>query len=192
MVKPVVRNHAMTSVLIKLHFLLAPILTDFIWNTKRELYDEKLEDALGMLNLEWSKDDYTKTQCNRLSTSPIYRGNASNKNGPARVKRWMQWGASQTAGRWWPYASATTRSACRNRHKLGFRSRHTVTSKREVCQNPSRVSTLGKNKNKSYRGPHYMHGAAQTVDNREQQLEFLTKAMVGPRTRSNHSHPRGN
>jgi len=85
MVKPAVRNNAMTSVLIKLHFFLAPILTDFIRNKERELYDEKLEDALGMLNLEWSKDDDTKTQCNRLSISPLYRGNASNKNGPARV-----------------------------------------------------------------------------------------------------------
>jgi len=30
--------------------------------TKRELYDEKLEDALEMLDLKWSKDDDTKTQ----------------------------------------------------------------------------------------------------------------------------------
>ena len=29
----------------------APITTDFIRNTKRELYDEKLEDALEMLDL---------------------------------------------------------------------------------------------------------------------------------------------
>jgi len=41
--------------------------------------------------MEWSKDDDTKTQCNRLNTSPLHRGNASNKNGPARVKRQMQW-----------------------------------------------------------------------------------------------------
>ena len=27
-------------------FSLAPIITDFIWNTKRELCDEKLENAL--------------------------------------------------------------------------------------------------------------------------------------------------
>jgi len=72
---------------------LAPIITDFIRNTKRELYDEKLEDALEMLDLEWSKDDNTKTQCNRLNTSPLHRGNASNKNGLARVKRRMQWEA---------------------------------------------------------------------------------------------------
>ena len=38
-------------------FFLAPIITDFIRNTKRELYDEKLEDAHEMLDLEWSKDD---------------------------------------------------------------------------------------------------------------------------------------
>ena len=42
-------------------FFLMPIITDFIRNTKRELYDEKLEDALEMLDLKWSKDDDTKT-----------------------------------------------------------------------------------------------------------------------------------
>ena len=42
-----------------------------------------------MLDLEWSKDDDTKTQCNRLNTSPLHRGNASNKNVQAR----MQWEA---------------------------------------------------------------------------------------------------
>jgi len=52
-------------------FFLAPIITDFIRNAKIELYDEKLEDALEMLDLEWSKDDDTKTQCNRLNTSPL-------------------------------------------------------------------------------------------------------------------------
>ena len=71
-------------------FILAPIITDFIRNTQRELYDEKLEDALEMLDLEWIKDDGTKTQCNRLNTSPLHRGNASNKNGPAWVRRRMQ------------------------------------------------------------------------------------------------------
>jgi len=53
-------------------FFLAPIITDFIRNTKRELYDEKHEDALEMLDLEWSKDDDTKTQCNRLNASPLH------------------------------------------------------------------------------------------------------------------------
>ena len=62
-------------------FFLAPIITDFIRNTKRELHDEKLEDALEMLDLEWSKDNDIKTQRNRLNTSPLHRGNASNKNG---------------------------------------------------------------------------------------------------------------
>jgi len=33
-------------------FFFAPIIRDFIRNTKRELYDEKLEDALEMLDLE--------------------------------------------------------------------------------------------------------------------------------------------
>jgi len=53
---------------------LAPIITDFIRNTRRELYGKKLEDALEMLDLEWSKDDDNKTQCNQpvehQSTSP--------------------------------------------------------------------------------------------------------------------------
>ena len=40
--------------------------------------------------------------------------------------------------------------------------------------------------------PHYMHGAAQRVDNCEQQLEFFTKAMVRLRTRADHGHSRGN
>ena len=31
---------------------LAPIITDFIQNTKKELYDEKLEDVLEMLDSE--------------------------------------------------------------------------------------------------------------------------------------------
>ena len=33
-------------------FFLAPIITDFIRMTRRELYDEKLEDALEILDLE--------------------------------------------------------------------------------------------------------------------------------------------
>jgi len=37
-----------------------------------------------------------------------------------------------------------------------------------------------------------MHGAAQRADNCEQQLEILKKAMVRPRTRADHGHPRGN
>jgi len=57
--RPDILNNAMTSVRIKPHFFWAPIITDFIRTTKRELYDEKLEDALEMLDLEWSKDDDT-------------------------------------------------------------------------------------------------------------------------------------
>ena len=62
-----------------------------IRNQKRELYDGKLENALEMLDLEWSKDEDTRTQCNRLYTGPLHRGNAFNTNGPARVKQQMQW-----------------------------------------------------------------------------------------------------
>jgi len=46
-----------------------------------------------MLDLELSKDDDTKTQRNLLNTSPLHRGNAFNKNGPAQVKQRMQWEA---------------------------------------------------------------------------------------------------
>ena len=72
---------------------MAPVITDFIRNTKRKLYDEKLEDVLEMLDLEWSKDDDTKTQCNRLNTSSLHPGNVFNKKCPAQVKRRMQWEA---------------------------------------------------------------------------------------------------
>jgi len=127
-------------------FFLAPIITDFIRSTKRELYDKKFEDALEMLDLEWNKDDDTETQCNRLNTSPLHRGNVSNKDGLARVKQRMQWEApSKLLAVDDPSSASTgTRSACRNRHKLVFRSRHTVTLKRRVCQNLSRLITLGR------------------------------------------------
>jgi len=46
------------------------IITDFIQNTKRKLYDVKLEHALEMLDLEWIKHDNTKAQCNWLNTGP--------------------------------------------------------------------------------------------------------------------------
>jgi len=42
--------------------------------------------------------------------------------------------AFQTAGRSWPSASAGMRSACKNRHNVGLRSRHTVTPKRRVSR----------------------------------------------------------
>jgi hypothetical protein len=68
-------------------FYLAPIIIDFIRNTTSELYDKKLEDALEMPDVEWSKGDDTKpeTQCNQLNTSSLRRRNTFNKNGPARV-----------------------------------------------------------------------------------------------------------
>ena len=61
-------------------FFLTPIITDFIRNTQREVYDEKLQDALKMLDFEWSKDDDTKTQCNRLDTRK-WRENAKENGG---------------------------------------------------------------------------------------------------------------
>jgi len=37
-----------------------------------------------------------------------------------------------------------------------------------------------------------MHGATQRVDNREKQLDFFIKTMVGPRTNADHDHQIGN
>jgi len=53
-------------------FFLTPFITDFIRNTQRELHDEKLEDTLENLDVELSKGDDTKTQCNRLNTSSLH------------------------------------------------------------------------------------------------------------------------
>jgi len=50
-VKPDVRNNAMTSVLVKPHFSWRLSSQISFETLKRELYDEKLEDALEMLDL---------------------------------------------------------------------------------------------------------------------------------------------
>jgi len=173
---------------------LAPIITDFIRNTKRELYDEKLEVALEMLDLEWSKDNDTKTQCNWLNTSPLHRGNASNKNGSARVKRRMQWEVpskplvvddpllllerevhAEISINWFLDQEIP---------KGGYVRILAESLLWEERLGTTRIRT-------TVRGPHYMHGAAQRVDNCEQQLEFFT-TMVRPRTRADHGHSRGN
>ena len=82
----------------KTAYFLAPIITDLIRNTKWELYDEKVEDALEILDFEWRKDDYTKTQCSQLNTSPLHQRNASNKNCPARKTADILGSAFHTAG----------------------------------------------------------------------------------------------
>ena len=194
-VKPEVRDNAMTSVLIKPH--ISWRLSSQISLPQRELYDEKLEVALEMLDLEWSKDDDTKTQCNRSNTSPLHRGNASNKNGPARVKQRMQWEAPSK-----PLAVGDPLLLpVREVHaEIGinwFLDHDIPSHPKGVCVRILAESLLWEktpwqNKNKNYRGPHYMHGAAQRKDNCEQQLEFFTKAMVRPRTRADHGHSRGN
>jgi len=66
------------------HISLAPIITGFIRNTKRELYDEKLDDVLELLALEWCKDKDTRTQGHQLNIGPLHLGNALSTNGPAR------------------------------------------------------------------------------------------------------------
>ena len=135
-------DNLITSTLIKPYFFWR-LSSQISFETQKGNASEKLEDALEMLDLEWSKHDDTKTQCNRLHTSPPHRGNASNKNGPALVKRRMQWEAHSKplAVDDPPSAPARSRSACRNRHKLVFRSRDT---KKRACQNPIRVATLGR------------------------------------------------
>jgi len=55
----------------------------------------------------------------------------------------------------------------------------------------SRKNALVKQEQELQR-PHYMYGAKQRAANCKQQLEIFTKAMVGPRTSADDSHPRGN
>jgi len=150
-----------------------------------------------MLSLERSKDDYTKTQCNQLNTTPLHRRNACNKNGPARVKRWMQWDAPSKP------------LAVDDPLLLPEREVHAEIGidwflNQDIPSHPKggyvRIlaesflwdKRLGETRIKTTEGLDYMHGAAQRVDNREQQLDFFMKAMVGPRTRAEHGHPRGN
>ena len=142
MVKPEVRNNAMTSVLIKPHFFLAPIITDFIRNTKITLWWEARRRAwnarFGIEQRRWHQDAVQPVKLQSTSPRKCVQHKCSSTGEKADGS------AFQTAGRWWSSASAGTRSACRNRHNVVFRSRHTVTFKRRVRQNPSRVATLGR------------------------------------------------
>ena len=91
---------------------LAPVITDFIRNTKRKLYDEKLEDVLEMLDLEWSKDDEIKTQCDWLDKSPLHRGNASKWSTTRMVQHRLKIGCSgKRLPNCWPLM---TLCLCRN------------------------------------------------------------------------------
>jgi len=58
---------------------------NFMMRQKREL-----QDALEMLDLEWRKDEDTRTQCNQLNTRALYQENAFSTNGPAQVIQRMQ------------------------------------------------------------------------------------------------------
>ena len=174
-------------------FFLAPIITDFIRNTKREPDDQKLEDALKMLDLEWSNDDDTKTQCNRLNTSPFHQGNASNKNGPARPKRRMQWEAPSK-----PLAVDDPLLLPEREVHAEIGINWFLDQKipkggyvRILVESLLWEERLGKTRIRTTEGL-TMYGAAQRMDNCEQQLEFVTKAMVRPRTRGDHGHSRGN
>jgi len=132
-------------------FFLALVITDFIRNTKGDLYDKKLEDALEMLDLQWNKDEETRTQCNRLNSGPLHQGIAFNANGPARVRRRMQWEEPSK-----PLAVddppllperevlVEKDGGCSGKHlpNVVLRSRHTVTSKKRVFQNPSAESLI--------------------------------------------------
>jgi len=114
---------------------------------KKGLIDDALtlwwKNALKMLDLEWSKDD----DQHQDAVQPVEHQSTSPRK--CVQQEWPSTGntadavgsAFQTAGHWWPSASARTRSACRNGHKLVFRSRDT---EKRVCQNPSRVATLGR------------------------------------------------
>jgi len=53
---------------------------------KVNAYNEDLEQALEMLDLEWSKDNDTKKQCNLSNTCPSQRGSRFNQNDPEQAK----------------------------------------------------------------------------------------------------------
>jgi len=147
-----------------------------------------------MLDFEWSKDNDTKTQCNWLNTSPLHRGNAFNKNGPARVKLWMQWEAPSKPLALDDPLLLPERVVHAEIGIHWFLDREIPKGGyvRILAELLPWEEHLGQNKNQNYRGPRYMHGAAHRVDNCEQQLDFFTKAMIGPRTRADHGHPQGN
>ena len=67
--KPKVRNNAIQLTDSSAYFP-APIITDFIRNTKREHYDEELEQVLEMLDLESSKENETKNSAS--SWTPVH------------------------------------------------------------------------------------------------------------------------
>jgi len=169
---------------------LAPVITDFIRNTKRKLYDEKLEDVLEMLDLEWSKDDDTKTQCNRLNTSSLHPGNVFNKNCPAQVKRRMQWEAPSKPLAVDDPLLLPEREVHAEIGINSFLDREIPKGGyvRILAESLLWEERLGKTSIRTtegltiymepHRGWHYIHGAAQRVDNCTQQLEFLRKRWL--------------
>jgi len=74
-------------------FFLVPIITDFIRNTKRELYDNKLEDALEMLDLEWIKDDDTQDAVQLVEHQSTSPRKCVQQEWSSKCKRRMQWEA---------------------------------------------------------------------------------------------------
>ena len=101
----------------------------------------------------------------------------------------------QTAGRWWPSASAGTRSACRNRHKLVFRSRDTEVEVRILAESLLWGERLDKSRIRTTEGlitcmePH----RGWTITSSSWIfLRIFAEAMVGLRTSADHGHPRGN
>jgi len=143
---------------------------------------------------EWSKHDDTKTQCNRLNTSSLQRGNASNKNGPARVKRRMQWEAPSKLlavddPQLLPEREVHAEIGINWFLDQGIPSHPAGGYVRILAESLLWEERLGKTRLRTTEGH---NGAVQRAHNREQQLEYFTKAMVGPRTRADHGHPRGN
>jgi len=112
-------QNTMTSILTKPHF--------FQHLSSRISFETQKKGTLWWeaRTCTWDDDD-TKTQYNRLKMADAVEN------------------TFQTASRWGSCASAGTRSAWKNRHNVGFRSKHTFTSERRVCQNLRRVVTLGR------------------------------------------------
>jgi len=97
----------------------------------------------------------------------------------------------------WPLMTLFgTRRACRNWHNIVLRSRHTVTSKLENETESSKNRYSGKNVlakqgQELQRASLYAWSLTEGGQSRAA-VKFFAKVIVGPRTRTDQGHPRGN
>ena len=127
-------NNGMTSVLIKPHFFCR-----FFGAYDRRFHSKHRKGSLWWETRRNTRFGMEQRRGHQDTEAPVeHRSTAPSK---CVQHEWSGTGktadavgtAFQTVGCWWPSTSAGTRSSYRNRHKLDFRSRHAVKSKRRVC-----------------------------------------------------------